>query len=230
MTDEAKTAWVIGGSGLVGGELLRELLAGTGYTRVVALSRRPLSIDHPRLANRILRFEAMDTELRGMRCDDAYCCVGTTQRQSGVAGYQSVDHDLVLRFASVARQAGARQFIVVSSVDANPDSRYPYLRVKGNMEAAVATLQFRSLHIMQPGVIRGSRRELRPVEKLAALALTAIGPLLQGSAQRWRSISATTLAAAMSVAAAAARPGVHRYTWGAMRKLTQRRNAAALRV
>ncbi len=230
MAEEAKTAWVIGGSGMVGGELLRKLLAGPGYARVLALSRRPLSIDHPRLANRILRFEAMDTELRGMRCDDAYCCIGTTQRQSGGAGHQAVDHDLVLHFARVARQAGAQQFIVISSVDANPESRYPYLRVKGGMEAALATLQFRSLHIMQPCVIRGPRREFRPVEKLAALALTAIGPLLQGSAQRWRSIPATTLAAAMYAAAMTARAGVQRYTWGGMQKLTQRRGSAAVRV
>lgn len=230
MAEEAKTAWVIGGSGLVGGELLRKLLADPGYARVLALSRRPLSIDHPRLANRILRFEAMDAELRGMRCDDAYCCVGTTQRQSGVTGYQAVDHDLVLHFARTARQAGAQQFIVVSSVEASPDSRYPYLRVKGDMEAALATLRFRSLHIMQPGVIRGSRREFRPAEKLVALALTAIGPLLQGGAQRWRSIPAPMLAAAMHAAAMAARPGLHRYTWGGMQKLTQRRGGAAARA
>jgi len=226
MAEEAKTAWVIGGSGLVGGELLHALLDGPTYARVIALSRRPLSLDHPRLANRILRFEAMESELRGMRCDDAYCCLGTTRRQSGTAGYQAVDHDLVLRFARSAQQAGAQQFILISSVDANPGSRHAYLRTKGAVENALTAMQFRSLHIMQPGVISGRRREFRAAEELATIALTLAGPLLLGKAQRWRVMPARLLAAAMHAAAMTARPGVHRYTWESMQKLTQRRTTA----
>jgi uncharacterized protein YbjT (DUF2867 family) len=52
-----RTALVAGGSGLVGGQLLPLLLQSPQYTRVHALSRRPLPFDHPRLANRVVRFE-----------------------------------------------------------------------------------------------------------------------------------------------------------------------------
>lgn len=224
--EKTRIAWIIGGSGLVGGELLRELLDRSAYGRVMALSRRPLALDHSRLANRILRFEALETEMRGMHCDDAFCCVGTTLSQSGAAGYQAVDHDLVLRFARAAQQAGARQFILVSSVDANPASRHVYLRVKGEVEAALEAMQFRSLHIMQPGVIGGRRRELRVLERLASLLLGLIGPLMLGAAQRWRTIKAGELASAMYAVALNGRPGVHRYTWSDMQRPAQRRATA----
>lgn len=59
MADSAgRTALLAGGSGLVGARLLPLLLDASEYTRVHALSRRPLPLDHPRLANRIVRFDA----------------------------------------------------------------------------------------------------------------------------------------------------------------------------
>ena len=89
---------VAGASGMVGAELVRELVASGDYRRVIALSRRPLPIESPRLVNRILRFENLESDLRGLACDDAYCCLGTTLRQAGSQqSFSAVDHDLERR-------------------------------------------------------------------------------------------------------------------------------------
>ena len=78
---------------------------------MLAVSRRPLGREHPRLANRILPFEQLESQLTGATCHDAFCCLGTTLRQAGSeAAFRAVDHDQVLRFARTARQAGAERF------------------------------------------------------------------------------------------------------------------------
>src|ERR1700691_6649742 len=104
-----RIALVAGGSGMVGGALLPLLLQSPHYTRVHALSRRPLPFDHPRLANRVVRFEAsLQAQLKGLQCQDAFCCLGTTIREAGSqTALRDVDHDLVLEIYQIARSCGA---------------------------------------------------------------------------------------------------------------------------
>jgi uncharacterized protein YbjT (DUF2867 family) len=207
-----RIALVAGGSGLVGSRLLRVLGDATDYVRVLALSRRPLAFDHARIANRVTRFEALEQELRGLRCDDAYCCLGITQRAAGSeAAFRAVDHDLVLAFARLARQAGAQRLVVVSSVGADPASRFLYLRVKGETEQELEGLRFPALDIMQPSLLRGARRDLRLGEAAAGLVAPLLNPLLLGRLAAWRAVDAGVLAQAMAGVARRGRRGVHRY-------------------
>ncbi len=210
-----------GGSGLVGSRLLPLLLNAGEYSRVLALSRRPLPLDHPRLANRVVRFGAgLDTQLAAVRCQDAFCCLGTTIREAGnQQAFRAVDHDLVLQVARIALAAGAERLVVISAVGASESSRNFYLRVKGETERALISLSFAALDIMQPSVLLGLRRELRPVEMLAQGLLWTVNPLLFGAAARYRGIGAATLAAAMLGAARSGRRGVNRYSYREMSSL-----------
>jgi len=215
-------ALVAGASGLVGTELVRVLAASGEYRRIVALSRRPLSIESPRLANRILRFENLEQDLRGTTCDDAFCCLGSTIRQAGTqAAFRAVDHDLILRFARFAQAAGAKTLVVVSAAGANATSRNFYLRVKGETELALEALRFRSLHLMEPSLILGSRKQWRLTEVAGGLVMPLVNPLLLGRYEMWRAIPARTIALAMRTAARSGRLGVHRHTWQSMRLLAQ---------
>ena len=207
-----RIALVAGGSGLVGSRLLRVLGDAPEYTRVLALSRRPLSFDHPRVANRVTRFESLGQELRGLKCDAAYCCLGTTLRAAGgEAAFRAVDHDLVLEFAHLARQAGAQRFVLVSAAGADAASRYFYLRVKGETEKDLEALRFAALDLMQPGLLLGARREFRLGEVVAGLAAPLLNPLLQGRLAAWRAVDAGAVARAMLASARRGLRGVRRY-------------------
>jgi hypothetical protein len=60
------------------------LLAAPEYARVQAISRRPLPLEHARLANRVLRFDApLEGQLKNLAVQDAFCCLGTTLRAAG---------------------------------------------------------------------------------------------------------------------------------------------------
>jgi uncharacterized protein YbjT (DUF2867 family) len=213
-----RVALVAGSSGMVGGQLLPLLLQAPQYTRVHALSRRPLPFDHPRMANRVVRFEAsLQAQLKGLQCQDAFCCLGTTIRDAGSqAAFRAVDHDLVLEFSQLALSCGAERLVVVSSVGANAVSKNFYLRVKGEMEKALEGLRFRALDILQPSLLLGSRRDLRLPELGGQVAMWLVNPLLLGGWSRYRAIAAATVAAAMCGAAASGRRGVYRYTHDAI--------------
>ncbi len=224
MVDAAgRMALVAGGSGLVGGKLLQVLLNAPEYSRVHALSRRPLPLDHPRLANRTLRFDAaLETQLKGLQCQDAYCCLGATMHAAGSQdALRAVDLELVLKFARFAAGSGAERFCVVSAVAAEAASRNAYLRAKGDMERALEGLRFGALDILQPSLLLGSRRDLRVLELIAQSAMRLLNPLLLGRWSRYRAIEAATVAMAMYGAARSGRRGVNRYTYEAIRALAR---------
>jgi uncharacterized protein YbjT (DUF2867 family) len=216
-----RVALLAGASGLVGSRLLPLLLGATEYSRVLALTRRPLLLDHARLANRVVRFDAsLEKQLTSMRCNDAFCCLGTTLREAGgQEGFRAVDQDLVLRIAHIAQAAGAERLVVVSAVGANEASKNFYLRVKGETERALERQQIPALDIMQPSVLLGMRRNVRPLEFLAQGLLWCVNPLLLGNLARYRGMAGGDVAAAMLGAARGRRRGVNRYTVSEMRAL-----------
>lgn len=223
----SRVALVAGSNGLVGNKLLPILLSAPEYSRVHALTRRPLPADNPRLANRVVRFDApLDAQLKGLVCQEAFCCLGTTMRDAGSQdAFYGVDHDLVIKFATFALGAGVERFVIVSSVGADPAAKNFYLRVKGETEKDLERLRFRSLDILQPSMLLGSRRELRVLELVAQPAMRLVSPLLLGQSERFRAIDADLVAAAMYGAARSMRKGVYRYTYSEIRKLAAKRRS-----
>ena len=215
-----RQALLAGGSGLVGSHLLRLLLQAPEYSRVYAVSRRPLPLDHARLANRIMPLEQTRAQLAGVRCQDVYCCIGTTLKRAGSESERRrVDLDLVVNFARAAHALGATRFAVLSSAGADPAARNPYLRVKGELEMALRDLRFDALDILRPGLLLGAREELRPLELTGRMLMPLANPLLRGRHSRWRAIAAQDVAAAMLGACRTQRRGVQAYEGATLRVL-----------
>ena len=192
------TALIAGASGLVGGELLAQLLAAAEYDRVVAVGRRPLDVSHPKLVSVTADFAALEKVTADLRCDDAFCCLGTTIRVAGSQeAFRAVDHAAVLAFAWAAQRAGAKRFFLVSALGADATSRVFYNRVKGETEAALVVLGFGTLGIFRPGLLLGRRKEFRLGERVFAALLWVMEPLLVGRFRKYRSIEAAVVARAM---------------------------------
>jgi len=208
---------------MTGGYALEALLSAPDIGRVIAVSRRPLlGREHPRLANRIVQFEHLESQLKGVTADMAFCCLGTTLRKAGSQeGFRAVDVGCVLAFARAARQAGARRFVVISSVGANPAARNFYLRTKGEMEQGLQQIGFESLDILQPSLLLSWRGEMRPMELIASACMPLVNPLLRGNYLPYRAISARTVARAMLGASRSGRRGVQRYTYEGIEALTR---------
>lgn len=192
------TALIAGASGLVGGLLLRQLLAATEYDHVVSLGRRPLDLAHPKLRQVTVDFAALEKVTADLHCTDAFCCLGTTIKQAGSReSFRAVDHVAVLAFAWTARRNGAQRFFVISSLGAGAHSRVFYNRVKGEMEEALVVLDFPTLAIFRPSLLLGPRSRPRLGERIMAAVMWLAEPLLLGRLQKYRAIEAEVVARAM---------------------------------
>jgi len=219
---QTRVALLAGASGLTGGLVLDALLQAPDFGRVIAVTRRPLAREQARLANRIVQFDRLETQLQGASCDVALCCLGTTIKRAGSRdNFREVDVDYVVAFARAARAARAERFVVMSSAGADPRSRNFYLRTKGEMEEELESLGFASLDILQPGPLLGWRREMRPLELAATVFMPLANLFLVGKRAAYRGISARTVAAAMVGATRSGRKGVQRYVNPAIHALAR---------
>ena len=193
-----RTALIAGGSGLVGGQLLRQLLESKEYSRVTALVRRPLSLTHSKLEQVIVDFSNLEKVSADLHCDVAFCCLGTTIRAAGSQEkFRAIDQTAVLAFAWAAKRHGAQRFFTISSLGADAQSRFFYNRVKGETEEALTILGFPTLRIFRPSLLLGSRPQPRWGERIAAVILWVVEPLLVGRLKKYRAIEAAVVARAM---------------------------------
>ncbi len=199
-------AWVAGGSGLVGGVLLRELIADPDLEAIVSVGRRVLPLADPRLSQAVVDFAAPGSLEALPAADVAFSCLGTTIRKAGSQeAFRAVDYSAVLAFARAARAHGVRAFVHVSSMGADPRSRVFYSRVKGEIEEALAGVGFESLTALRPSILDGPRQESRPFEAVGLVLMRAVAPVLG----RYRPTPVARVASAIIAAARAARPGAH---------------------
>ncbi len=197
-----KTALLAGATGLIGSALLPLLLASDRYAKVIVVGRRPVSISHPKLVQVVTELGQLEAECLRLIADDVYCCLGTTIRQAGSReAFYEVDFLYVVQLAALTAANFAAQFLVVSSLGADTNSRFYYSRVKGEMEAAVRQTPFRAIHIFRPSLLLGERPTSRLGERLGAAVLALARPLLRGGWAKYRPVAAATVAQAMLRAA-----------------------------
>lgn len=215
-----RSAIVAGASGLVGDRVLRRLLAGATYDRVVAFVRGPINVTHRKLEQRTVDYERMGRMSAFPRADDVFCCLGTTIKKAGSEeAFHKVDVGYVARLAEVSVRAGANQFLLVSSVGASAQSGNFYLRCKGEAEDMVRTLPYKGVQIFRPSFLVGHRREERAGEAVASAAARLFSFAMIGPASRYRPIRADDVAKAMVAVAEESPPGIHVYESKAMQAL-----------
>lgn len=200
-----------GATGLTGEHLLDRLLNEPTVSRVLAPTRRPLA-EHAHLENPVGDLPSLLPTLSG-QIDIAYCCLGTTIKEAGSQeAFKAVDLDLVVAFGKRAREMGARHLLVISAVNADPDSSVFYSRVKGEMEQALRAQDWPQLTLARPSLLVGNRPETRWAEQLAA----PIAKLIPG---KYGAIEACQLARAMWRLALEEQDGVRIVESDELRKL-----------
>ena len=195
-------AIVIGATGLVGQHLIKQLSAL--YDTLIVIARRP-----PRYINASMRFYQINdfdnlTEVFASvgadRTTDAFSCLGTTKKQAGSdEAFRKVDHDYNVQFATLCQDKGVENFFLLSSMNADSNSRFLYNRVKAETEQSIKALGFAQLVIFRPSLLLG-RHKGRPLESISQKAFQLISPLLSESLPL-HPISAKRVASAMAMTA-----------------------------
>ncbi|MDR6992938.1 NAD(P)H-binding protein [Luteimonas sp. 3794] len=205
MPADGAVVLLAGATGLVGAQVLDRLLADPRVSRVVAPVRRALPRRDARLEAVVVDFDALPDDAALWSVDAVICTLGTTLRAAGSReAFRRVDHDYPLAIAALARGHGAQAFALTSAMGADPQSRFFYNRVKGELEAGLSAQGWPSLTCVRPGLIGGDRAEVRPAERVGAVVLGTLAPLLP---RRWRISPAPRIADALVAHALRAAPG-----------------------
>ena len=208
----ARTALLLGGTGLVGGHALRLLARDGRWGRVVTLGRRPTEPVSHRHEDHVVDVDRLADHADLFACDDLFCCLGTTMKQAGSEeAFRRVDLEIPAEAARLARAGGAAQGLLVSALGADAGSRVFYTRTKGEAEEAFRDVGFRAVQVVRPSLLTGDRDEVRPGERAAEAVLGVLRPALVGPLRRLRPTPAVDVARALVAIAAAAPPGDHAY-------------------
>lgn len=169
-----KTALLVGATGLVGRDVLQLLLDSDTYKEVKVLARRTTEIEHPKLKEFLVDFEFLAEYANEMKADDIYCCLGITKAKAGsIEKARKVEYDYPLEMAQIALRNGAQQFLIITSIAANAQSKNYYLRTKGQIEIALQELGYKSVLILRPSLLVGDRGEIRLGEDFMRVVSTA---------------------------------------------------------
>ncbi len=205
-------AVIAGTTGLVGNLLLDLLLNDEHYARVIALSRKPLDRQHPKLHNLVVDFDRLEEYAEQLKADDVFCCLGTTIRQAGSqAAFRKVDFDYPLNLARVTREQGAKQYLLVTALGSDKASSIFYNRVKGEVQEAIRLVGFDSYHIFQPSMLLGDRKESRAGEGVGKAVMTTLDFLIP---KKYKAIDAVKVARGMVAVAKENQTGAHVYVSG----------------
>jgi uncharacterized protein YbjT (DUF2867 family) len=191
-----KTAVVIGATGLVGAALTGLLLNDARFEKTKVFVRRTTGRQHAKLEEHLINFDAIESWKQLLTGDVLFSALGTTLKKAGSKEAQyKIDFTYQYEVAKAAAEAGVKHYVLVSSAGASPRSSIFYSRMKGELEETVKTFSFPHIHILQPGILQGSREEPRLGERIGISLMSALGVI--PGLQKYKPIPAATVARAM---------------------------------
>lgn len=217
-----QTAVVLGATGLIGNNLVKLLLDDEAFSKVRVLVRRPYEMQHAKLEVQHVNFDDItDFKDKLGLGDSIFCCVGTTN--SKVKGdksvYRKVDYNIPVNAARLGLEAAFSNFLLVSSVGANAASNNFYIKLKGEVEEVVSKVPLQRVHILQPSMLLGDRKEFRLGESIGKGVMKGLSFAFAGSIQKYKGIEASDVAKAMVAASKIEVNGVRKYQYKEMMEL-----------
>ncbi len=219
----SRSALLFGATGLVGGLVLKRLLALPEWQQVTVIGRRAPDVSHEKLRFVEADLAQLERHIGEFSVTDVFCCLGTTLKQAGSKeAFARVDLDFCVAAATQAKAAGVQRFLMISAVNASRQGISFYARTKGEAEHRIAKLGLPCVVFIQPSLLKGKRSEHRLGEEIGLTTLAAVMPLVRWSQADWLPIEAQTVADAMVVAALSGpSSGVHRLRYRDMQKFAK---------
>ena len=189
------TAVIIGATGVVGREILNEILSGEYYDRIYVLGRSSISKlpDDSRLEKIIIDFENINFDTNILESADVFASLGTTIKIAGSKENQrKIDVDYTVNFAKLC-DGKIRSFNVVSAMGANSKSKSFYTSLKGELEDRLNEMNLGVLRIYRPSLLISKREDKRILEEVFFKLTPIFKVLLKGKLKKYSPIEASLL-------------------------------------
>ena len=127
-----KTALLFGSSGLIGGQLLNNLIQNNDYNKIKIFVRSVPEIKDSKIEIIKADFNNLKNHIEDIKGDDCFFCIGTTKQNSPDKNeYKRIERDMPVEIAEIAKANSVNSFVYVSSGFADPKNSGAYLRYKG---------------------------------------------------------------------------------------------------
>ena len=213
-------AIVIGATGLIGTELVKQLLADAAFESVKVLLRKSTGVKAAQFEEVLVDFDNLALSADELKGDVLFSTLGTTLKTAGSKERQyEIDYSMQFIAAKFARENGVPKLVLLSSAGANAKSSIFYSKMKGELDEAVEKLGFENAAIIRPSMLVGDRKEFRLSEKIFTpimYALTWIPGL-----RKYRPIKDRVVAKAMINAAKKQQEVYKIYELGTIFKLAE---------
>lgn len=195
-----KKAIVIGATGMVGNQLIKQLIDSSEYSEIISLVRRPSGVSHSKLKEQVIDFDKPESWKELVVGNVLFSTLGTTIAQAKTTAAQyNVDFTYQFQVAEMAAKNGVTNYVLVSSAGANSKSKAFYMKMKGELDEAVQSLPFEVISILRPGQLAGERTAYRFGEKIGLSVMYLLNKI--GLFNRYKPIQGWQVAQAMIHAA-----------------------------
>ena len=193
-----KTALLFGSSGLIGSNLLDNLINNNNYNKIKIFVRGLPSINNSKVEVIKTDFMDLDTLKENLIGDDCFFCIGTTHKDTPDKNeYRRIEYDLPVHLAKIAKFNSINNFIYVSSIGANPKASSTYLKNKGQAEEELKKIGFSNLSIIQPSFLVGNRKAFRISEALGIPVMKFLSLFFLGGFKKYTPINVEIVVKAM---------------------------------
>ena len=188
---------LFGATGVVGTQLVKELLNKSDVTQILLLTRRQTNFSQERKVSEIIIPEMSKEKILQLdiKAEHFLCTLGTTiKKAKSKELFKHVDHDLVESFALLCKSSKGKSFHVVSSLGSDRESLFFYNKVKGEMEETIERLNLPSTYVYRPSLLISNRKEIRVGEKIGILSVKFIRPFVTKRISRYMGTNVNELA------------------------------------
>jgi uncharacterized protein YbjT (DUF2867 family) len=165
---------------MVGEGVLLECLESPDVEKVLAVSRKPMKQEHPKLEQLIVPdFQKLgDFEAQLTGYDACFYCAGVSSIGMSEADYTVISHDTPVAFATTLARLNPNLVLTyVTGAHTDENGKRMWARVKGRAESALAKLPMKGVYNFRPGLMtpKKGQKHLKTGYKIALV----FAPLLK---------------------------------------------------
>lgn len=147
-------ALIIGATGATGKDLVNLLIEDNDCNTVDIFVRRDLPKSNDKLNINVINFDHPEQWKSLVKGDVLFSCLGTTLKAAGSKEAQwKIDYEYQYQFAKAAKENGIKNYLLVSTGFASPNSPFFYAKMKGQLEEAIKKLGFEKTIIFNPPLL-----------------------------------------------------------------------------
>lgn len=207
---------MMGATGAVGTETIKELITFSNLKKLSLLGRRKFeTVDHSTIQQHLIDVTDPDS-YRDLIPDHhiAICTLGVGEpSKTSKEVFLKIDKQAVLDFAVQCKASGVNHFQLLSSVGISPRSKSFFLRTKGELVEELKALKFDRLSIFQPSMILTPTNRYGFSQAIVLAVWPILGSVLIGGLKKYKGIKVDHLGQAIARNILKQNSGVEMLTW-----------------